>query len=61
MSAAIVVFVVTWVILPNRSDVTARVGPGDDYKFRVSIPKLKISKKNVQLLIENLIFLTPCN
>lgn len=35
VSAAVAVFIVTWIVLPTGGDRIMTLGPRDDYKFRV--------------------------
>ncbi|XP_066589941.1 major facilitator superfamily domain-containing protein 12-like [Prorops nasuta] len=34
VAAAVIVFIVTWIVLPTNEEVVVQLGPQDDYKFR---------------------------
>lgn len=36
VGAAVVVFIVTWIVLPTSDESVVRLDPQDGYKFRVS-------------------------
>lgn len=36
VGAAVIVFIVTWIVLPTSEDSVTRLGQQDAYKFRVS-------------------------